>query len=382
MKTLYVVLLIILFSGCIQESGYYNELKKSETPDVPTDTPANEIEQTTETPDEARIITPEPSISETHEETQTPDEITYIKETQIEKPETEESGTWPPKKKTTSFVLTSTTTNNETHLEAGVRYDVLVLDVINGDILEVKLPDGLTKRIKLLGIEVPETLPSANNLHFFDDIVDLECLAEYGDSAKKYTTNLLNGKTCIIELDSMVSQEEGGNLLAYVYKDDVEVNRYLIEAGYAIVTPQDYSKKQSYLQTQDSAKEELKGIWSCSVLEDYSITAELTVGFLRIHYDAEGNDDSNLIDEYVEIKNYGDAVVSLSNWTISDSGGNSFVLPDIYLNPGEMLSIHTGIGVNTETNFYLKSHRQIWDNEEDAVYLYNSAGELVDYCEW
>ncbi len=70
---------------------------------------------------------------------------------------------------------------SDLELEYGVRYPVYVEYVVDGDTIDVILPNGTEERIRLLGIDCPETTPERNKLYEYDGITDLDCLAYWGD---------------------------------------------------------------------------------------------------------------------------------------------------------------------------------------------------------
>ena len=127
---------------------------------------------------------------------------------------------------------------------------------------------------------------------------------------------------------------------------------------------------------------QFKTMWS----EWYTIkptpTAGLKVVIYHVHYDAEGNDNENLNDEYVVIKNLGDTAVDLTGWTLRDEAGHTFTFPRFTLDAGATVTVHTGSGINTETHLYWGKSRAVWNNDHDTAYLYDSHGNLIDKKDW
>lgn len=102
----------------------------------------------------------------------------------------------------------------------GVRYKVKVVDVIDGDTIDVILPDGSKERVRMFCIDTPEKRAEDNEPYEYDSVTDLECLAEYGQKAKQFTEQLL-GKEVYIEFDETAGlRGYYGRLLAYVYLED------------------------------------------------------------------------------------------------------------------------------------------------------------------
>ena len=100
------------------------------------------------------------------------------------------------------------------------------------------------------------------------------------------------------------------------------------------------------------------------------------------HYDAEGNDNYNLNDEYIVIENRGSGAISLTAWTLKDEVGHSFTFPSFTLEAGATVTVHTGSGSNTQTNLYWGSGAAVWNNDHDTAYLYDSEMNLKDTKSW
>ena len=98
----------------------------------------------------------------------------------------------------------------------------VVVRVVDGDTLDVEL-SGSTVRVRLLGIDTPETV---------DENRPVQC---FGHEASNYLAQLLpHGSIVRLERD-VEARDRYGRLLAYIYRvdDGVFVNAALIEGGYA-----------------------------------------------------------------------------------------------------------------------------------------------------
>lgn len=252
------------------------------------------------------------------------------------------------------------------------------MEVLEGDVITVMFEEGRIETVKLLGVEVPDIEPTKNQPHVHKEITDLRCLADVGMDAKQFMNSMLVGENCSIELDQTAGFRENGNLLCYLYKDE-DFNKRLLEEGYASVSSTNHSKREEYMQIQSERAKQGLGLWKCKY--DKELTP-LTVGFFRINNDAMNDDATNLNDEYVILKNYGNTSVDLYNWSLRNSMNNSYPLPDTTIYPGSTITLHSGSGVSTGSDYYLGSSQPIWDNQRDQAYLYNSEGELADYCRW
>lgn len=364
-KILFVVVLTLVIAGCVEETGRPN-LSSSPNATQATPTPNHTV----------TIPTATPTATTTDVPASTPTPVdNEVEITTTSQPESSES--WPPENPSTTTSSTSRSTT-DLGLETGKKYDVTVTEVVEGDVVTVMFPDGGFRTVKLLGVEVPEAEPTNNQPHVYREITDLRCLADVGRDAKQFVNSMLVGENCSIELDQTAGLRENGMLLCYVYNGG-DFNERLLEEGYALASDSDYSKKQDYMQIQNEEAQKEKGLWKCKRSEELS---SLTVGFYEINNDPMGDDVSNLNEEYIVLKNYGNSSIDLYNWTLRNSRNESYDLPHISVYPGGTITLHSGSGVDTESDYYLGSSSPIWANQHDSAYLYNSGGKLADYCRW
>jgi micrococcal nuclease len=105
-------------------------------------------------------------------------------------------------------------------------------------------------------------------------------------------------------------------------------------------------------------------------------TDGLAVG--RTHADTEGNDHENLNDEYVALRNTRGETLDLSGWAISDGGGHTYRVPSgVMLGGGEMLTLYTGSGPDSESELYLGADGAVWNNDGDTAVIRNASGHVV-----
>ncbi len=262
-----------------------------------------------------------------------------------------------------------------------VKYKVKVIDVVDGDTIDVLLPDGSIGRIRMLGIDTPETTASKNRPYEYDSITNLTCLEYWGLEAKNFTKSELEGKYAYIEFDPVAgARGYYGRLLAYVYINDTDFTAELVKRGYARVYEEGECQKESeYLMYQAWAMNNSTGLWSCSIAET---TKQGKIVISYVNYDAPGNDNKNPNGEFVVLKNEGNAAVNLKGWYLKDEQGHKYVFPDFVLHPGDTVKIHSGSGVDTKTDLYWGYGRAIWNNNGDTAYLYDSSGRLVDEHGW
>ncbi len=187
---------------------------------------------------------------------------------------------------TSSPTLQPAETQTPFELQYGVRYKVKVIHVVDGDTIDVIMPDGSRERIRILGVDTPEKSVDMNKPYEYDDITDLSYLAGWGAMAAEYAKSILKGKTVEIELDEKAGMRGYyGRLLAYVYVDGRDFGAMLIKNGYARVYTGDFEKEDYYIKLEEEAKKNKIGLWNYSP-PNVKITC--------VHYDAAGQEDDRL----------------------------------------------------------------------------------------
>lgn len=130
--------------------------------------------------------------------------------------------------------------------------NAVVEHVIDGDTIDVQI-DGGTERVRLLGIDAPESVDRAR---------PVQC---YGAEASAELTRLLPAGSSVLLVRDLEARDRFGRLLAYVYRvhDDLFVNHALVAAGYAdvlIIDPND--AHASLLRTaRTQARANDAGLW-------------------------------------------------------------------------------------------------------------------------
>jgi len=98
------------------------------------------------------------------------------------------------------------------------------------------------------------------------------------------------------------------------------------------------------------------------------------------HYDASGEDEANLNDEYFAIENAGRETVDLTGWSVENERGLAYVFPDGYeLAPGGIVFIHSGSGIDRADALYWHAAGPVWHNTSDIAILRDPSGRIVDH---
>jgi hypothetical protein len=97
------------------------------------------------------------------------------------------------------------------------------------------------------------------------------------------------------------------------------------------------------------------------------------------HYDARGDDLSNLNDEYVTLRNLYQEEVDMSGWTMMNQAGVTFTFPEGFVLASQAkVTVYSGCGVDTDSELYWCSERPLWQNDSDEATLRDTTGRLID----
>jgi hypothetical protein len=73
--------------------------------------------------------------------------------------------------------------------------------------------------------------------------------------------------------------------------------------------------------------------------------------------------------ESVVVRNAGAEPLSLAGWQLQDSDKNIFVFPNLTLNSGGAVQVHTIAGTNTVIDLYWGETEPVWGSGEEAALL-------------
>lgn len=246
----------------------------------------------------------------------------------------------------TTIGASTTTTPPTSHLGQAAS----VTGVIDGDTVTVDIA-GSTESLRLIGINSPE---------------NGEC---YSEEASARLVELVAGAEVTLVGDRS-NRDQYGRLLRYVYLGQLFVNETLVREGYAIARRYEPDTAMATVleRAQAAAQDAEAGLWAP---EACGATTGTNIRIGQIHYDAAGDDNTNLNDEWVEFFNGGSESVELTGWVVKDeSASHRYSLPaGFVLGPGATVRLHTGCGDDTSASLY-------WCNQGSAVWN-NSGGDTV-----
>lgn len=228
----------------------------------------------------------------------------------------------------------------------------LVTRVIDGDTVE--LSNG--ERVRLLGINTPE-----RGQFLFKE-------------SSEWLRGLIEGETMVME-SGPENRDRYNRLLRYLYLGDTLVSLELVRLGYAktyLLGPED-PHYQDLMEAESQARENNLGVW----IMDPEF---FCIAIYYFHYNAKGNDNENLNDEYITFRNFCEHPKDLTGWALRDNANKTYTFPEFTLENKTTVTLHTGPGQNNETDLYWNQSRAVWNNQGDTLRMWNSQGELMlDY---
>lgn len=140
------------------------------------------------------------------------------------------------------------------HGEEFERY--LVTKVVDGDTFWIKAGPGKGLKIRLIGIDAPESRRTGKKE-----------IGYFGKEAKEFLTTLILNKYVRLEYD-VDKYDRYGRTLAYVYLEDgTFLNQYLIENGFAVIMtyPPNVKYVNLFTKLQEQARENKTGLWAINI---------------------------------------------------------------------------------------------------------------------
>lgn len=150
---------------------------------------------------------------------------------------------------------------------SGERVDVEIVHVVDGDTVDVRLPDGSEDTVRLVGIDTPE-VHAENDPTEFEGVPDTKagatCLREAGHNATVYVEERVSAGNVTLVFDPNTDRRGGyGRLLAYVYVGDQNLNYDLVATGHARVYDTDFVFREQFDTSEQRARSRHRGLWTC-----------------------------------------------------------------------------------------------------------------------
>ena len=234
----------------------------------------------------------------------------------------------------------------------------IVSNIIDGDTIKLLRGEG----VRLIGINAPG--------------VGEKCYEE----AKEFLEDFILGKEVSLERD-VEDRDQYGRLLRYVFIDGYNVNYEMIYLGFAHKYEYGSNTKYSswFEEAENKSKENEGCLWT-KPEEDYANCFVIT----NFHFNAAGEDNYNLNDEYVTLKNKCNYQIDMTNWMVKDETSiydHKYYFPYFILQSGLSVTLYTGTGINTNSKLYWKrqegNYAEIWNNNGDTLFLRDNQGNFV-----
>ncbi|AHG01922.1 hypothetical protein HALLA_01095 (plasmid) [Halostagnicola larsenii XH-48] len=166
-------------------------------------------------------------------------------------------------------------------LDRDKTYTVEVVEVTDGDTIDVAFEDGQEEAIRTLGFDTPETGSATNTerAEEWEGIESYDYLESAGEAATAFAREQLSsGDTVELSFDSTEPvRDEYGRVLGYLTYDasgdgtrDTLYNRRVVEEGHARVYGSGFARHDEFLAAEFAARDAGLGVWSESDPSDSS----------------------------------------------------------------------------------------------------------------
>jgi micrococcal nuclease len=151
-------------------------------------------------------------------------------------------------------------------IEGGETRTATVIDVVDGDTVDVRFANGTVETVRLIGVDTPETAqrymdPAEYGIP--DTPQGRDWLLMWGKNAKQFATQRLAGEQVTVVFDP-AGDRRGyyGRLLAYIYTDGQNFGKALLKNGLArVYTGAEFALEDTYLTLEAEAQTENVGLW-------------------------------------------------------------------------------------------------------------------------
>ncbi|WP_135363536.1 lamin tail domain-containing protein [Halosimplex halophilum] len=298
---------------------------------------------------------------------------------------------------------------------------VTVVEVVDGDTVDVRYANGSTDTVRLLGVDTPEVYAD-NDPAEFEGVPNNEtgraCLEAAGEDASAFAERWLAGERVTLVTDPAADRRDRyGRLLAYVHVNASGANGTamatpngtatngtaatatnrtdftyrLVATGHARVYDSTFRRSDRYYAAEADAQSDRRGLWRCrdpdatvpatGDADGPVATSSAGLAVERVHADAAGNDHENPNDEYVVFGNDGEGRLEVGGWTVSDEADHTYTFPAGFaLEPGETVTLRTGEGEDTADTLYWGSDSAVWNNGGDTVVVARDGETVLRYA--
>jgi endonuclease YncB( thermonuclease family) len=267
-----------------------------------------------------------------------------------------------------------------------------IAGIADGDTIRVRIygnRSAAPKSVRFVGINAMELSRYSNQRH-------LRRGACHGLEATALVEKYINRAHRVVRLGA---QHPGSRTGKRLYRSVavrlrgrwLDLGRIEMEQGLALwlANGPEYAHNAEYHALAEQAAAAHRGLYNptyCGSGPNQEASLQMSV-----NWDAEGNDYSNLNDEWVKLRNLGPTEVPLGGWWFRDSflRYNSHHIPGFQfpgsakVPAGGSIKLRMGCGNNSETEFYWCQHESVFENATysprnmgDGGYLFDPQGDL------
>ncbi|MFH1978446.1 MAG: thermonuclease family protein [Candidatus Aenigmatarchaeota archaeon] len=224
--------------------------------------------------------------------------------------------------------------------------------VIDGDTVELENGD----KVRLLGIDTPE-----------------KGQLFYGEATRWLEERVLNKEVWLEP--GKENKDKYDRFLRYIFVGSTFINLELVKTGYAtsyIFEEDQYS--EVIREAEQEARRDGLGLWGVASLKAFCL------GIYNFHYNAKGDDNENLNDEYIEFRNKCTHPIQITGWVLFDSKNTIYRVPNVTVMNKTIITVHTGTGQNTEEDLFWGLERAVWNNDGDKLTMLDAEGNgMLEY---
>lgn len=145
---------------------------------------------------------------------------------------------------------------------------VSVVEVVDGDTVDIRYKNGSEDTVRLLGVDTPETQARQDPEEYGvpNTSEGRACLERAGENATAFARSYLAGSTATIRTDPLADRRGSyGRLLAYVEEPtrNRSLNYALLEAGHARLFDTEFRQRDRFAAAEERAKAANRGLWRC-----------------------------------------------------------------------------------------------------------------------
>jgi endonuclease YncB( thermonuclease family) len=259
--------------------------------------------------------------------------------------------------------------------------------VADGDTVKVNIPGEGPAEVRFIGLNAME-------MHRYSHTPSKrrgDCMAV---AATNNIDRIISANHNRVQLAAQrKSSRSGRRIRRSVWVGGIDLAKRQLQDGYAVFLPngEEWAHNLDYQVLAAQARQRGRNLWNPNACGGGQQDAKLSV---VAKWDADGADERNLNDEYVEVRNLGTKAVDLSGWWVRDSWLNWWkgkqhgtpgyrFAPGTTLGPLSFLRVHIGRGNETADNKFWGQRSSAFENVTydrthmgDGAYLFDSKGGL------